>query len=168
MVDLTQVPAYTVPYFQAVGNQDPIASMRTNLEEFEAFYKSIPTEKWNYAYAENKWTVKEVLAHVIDSERVFQYRALRFARNDNTDLPGFDQDIFVAAGNSDHRSVESLLDEYVHVRKAGLYLFENLNEEELNREGTANGARVKVLWIAYMLVGHEMHHGRILKERYLG
>ena len=166
-IDLSQVPEYSRPYFEKVGDRNPIELMRTNLIEFESFYTQIPAEKWEYAYAEGKWTLKEVLAHVIDSERVFQYRALRFSRNDKTDLPGFDQDLFVAAKNTEHRTVASLLEEYSIVRKSSLILFENLNEEELSRQGSANGFQVLVKWIAYMIVGHEMHHVTIVKERYL-
>lgn len=166
-MDISLVPPYSRPYFEKVGNRNPVELMRENLTAFKIFYNSIPTEKWNYAYAEGKWTVKEVLAHVIDSERVFQYRALRFARNDNTDLPGFDQDVFVAAKNTAHRTVASLLEEYEIVRKAGLLLFENLNNEEMARKGKANGFEIETNWIAYMIVGHEMHHVQILKERYL-
>jgi len=163
---LDEVPAYARGYFELVGEQDPIALLRKQLSETTKLYKSIPSEKWDYAYAEGKWTIKEVLGHLIDSERIFQYRALRFGRGDTTDLPGFDQDIYVAAGNAPRRSAESLIEEYETVRKSSLLLFEQLNETELERSGTANGAMVKVRWLAYMSAGHEMHHLRILKERY--
>jgi hypothetical protein len=165
-MDLSEVPAYSRPYFEKVGDADVITLMRENLSVFEPFYRSIPKEKWDFAYAEGKWDIKEVLGHIIDSERVFQYRALRFSRNDQTDLPGFDQDLFVAAGNVKHRTPESLIEEYVQVRKAGLLLFENLSAEELSRSGLANAFKVHVEWIAYMITGHEMHHVGILKERY--
>ena len=165
-IDLSEVPSYTRPYFEKVGETDVIQLMRENISVFESFYRNIPVEKWDYAYAEGKWTIKEVLGHIIDSERVFQYRALRFSRNDQTDLPGFDQDLFVSAGNTKHRTPESLIEEYVLVRKAGLALFENLSAEELSRSGLANGFKVKVGWIAYMITGHEIHHIEILKERY--
>lgn len=166
-VDLSKVPPYSRPYFETVGDQNPIELMRKNGIDFLTFYQSIPADKWNFAYAEGKWTIKEVLAHVIDSERVFQYRALRFGRNDNTELPGFDQDTFAAAKNSAHRTEESLLEEYQIVRQSSCVLFENFNEEELNRTGKANDFEIMVGWIAYMIVGHEMHHEQILKERYL-
>jgi hypothetical protein len=166
MVDLSAVPAYSRPYFEKIGNRNAIDLMRANLPVFELFYRNIPAQKWDYAYAEGKWTIKQVLGHIIDSERVFQYRALCFSRNDQTDLPGFDQDVYVAADNASHRTPESLIDEYVHVRNAGLYLFENLSAEELLRSGLANGFNVQVNWIAYMITGHEMHHIEILKERY--
>lgn len=166
MVDLSKVPPYSIAYFENVGKQNPIAMMHENLDFFKKFYVQIPSEKWNYAYDSGKWTVKEVLGHIIECERIFQYRALRFSRNDATDLPGFDQDMYVAAANTNQRSPESLIEEYVNVRKAGLSLFENLTEEELERGGTANGFWVKTGWIAYMITGHELHHYNILKERY--
>lgn len=165
-MDISQIPAYSRPYFEKVGDKNPIELMRQQLSEYESFYKNIPAEKWDYAYANGKWTVKEVLAHIIDSERVFQYRALRFSRNDKTELPGFDQDIYVAAKNTDHRTIESLIEEYTVVRKSSLLLFENLNEEELSRIGKANGFEIETRWIAYMITGHEIHHVQILKERY--
>jgi len=165
-LDLSEVPSYSRPYFEKVGEADVLTLMRKNLSVFESFYRNIPKEKWDFAYAEGKWNIKEVLGHIIDSERIFQYRALRFSRDDQTDLPGFDQDLFVAAGNAKYRTPESLIEEYTQVRKAGLLLFENLSAEELSRSGLANGFKVRVEWIAYMITGHEIHHIEILKERY--
>jgi hypothetical protein len=161
-----QIPSFYQGYFNQVGSRNPLELMRENGAINEAYFRSLPSEKWDYAYAPGKWTVKELLGHIIDSERVFQYRALRFSRNDKTPLPGFDQDLFVAAGNALRRSPESLMNEYVSVRNASLTLFENLSEEELARTGTANNYEVKTEWIAYMITGHEMHHIQILKERY--
>lgn len=166
MTDLSNVPEFYHGYFRQVGDHEPRHLMKQHLADNEAFFLNLPAEKWNYAYAEGKWTVKEVLGHIIDAERVFQYRALRFSRNDQTELPGFDENAFVAAGNAKHRSVESMIKEYVAVRHSSLALFEGLSPEELKRTGKANGYTFETGWMAYLIAGHEMHHIQVLHERY--
>lgn len=165
-MDITKIPTYYHGYFGLVGDKEPRHLMKQHLADYEAFFLNLPKDKWEFAYAPGKWTIKEVLGHLIDSERVFQYRALRFSRNDKTELPGFDQDLFVAAGNAKHRSVESLIREYVAVRQSSLILFDNFSPEELTRSGVANGNEFEVGWMAFLIAGHEMHHMKILKERY--
>ena len=118
-------------------------------------------------YEPGKWSVKELVGHVIDGERVFAYRALRFARGDATPLPGFDQDPYVAAANSDARTLASLAEEFGHVRAATLALLRSLDPEAWARRGTANDAEVSVRALAYIIAGHEAHHVRVLRERYL-
>ncbi len=161
-----EIPPFYLGYFQQVGNLNPLDLLRENARELSKFLKNLPEEKWDFAYAPGKWTVKELLGHIIDSERIFQYRLLRFSRGDSTELPGFDQDVFVAAGNAARRSPESLLSEYLAVREAGLLLLESLSSEELKKRGTANGYEIAAGWIPYFMAGHEMHHACILKERY--
>lgn len=165
-MDISLVPSFYQGYFKQIGEQDPKHLMKRHLADYEAFYLNLPKEKWDYAYAEGKWTIKEVLGHIIDSERIFQYRALRFSRNDKTELPGFDQDLFVAAGNAKHRTVQSLMEEYVAVRHASVTLFDGLTPEESARKGIANGYEVEAGWMAYLIAGHEMHHMQVLHERY--
>jgi hypothetical protein len=118
-------------------------------------------------YEPGKWSVKELVGHVIDTERVFAYRALRFARGDRTPLEGFDQDPYVAAGNFDARTLRSLADEFHHVRASTLALLRSLDDAAWARGGPANGHEVTVRALAYILAGHEAHHVRILRERYL-
>jgi hypothetical protein len=161
-----EIPPFYRGYFQQVGSRNPLDLLRENASELGKLLKNLPEEKWDFAYAPGKWTVKELLGHIIDSERVFQYRLLRFSRGDSTELPGFDQDIFVASGNALRRSPESLLNEYQAVRQAGLLLLGSLSPEELKKRGKANGYEIAAGWIPYFMAGHEMHHVHILKERY--
>lgn len=166
MIHPEEIPPFYRGYFQQVGNRNPLDLLRENAAELLKFLKNIPEETWDFAYAPGKWTVKELLGHIVDSERVFQYRLLRFSRGDSTELPGFDQDIFVAAGNAARRSPQSLLREYHAVREAGLSLLESLSSSELEKRGKANGYEIMAGWIPYFMAGHEMHHIHILKERY--
>lgn len=161
-----EIPPFYRGYFQHVGNQNPLDLLRENAIELPKFLKNLPEEKWDFAYAPGKWTVKELLGHIIDSERIFQYRLLRFSRGDSTELPGFDQDIFVAAGNAARRSPESLILEYQAVREAGILLLKSLSTAELTKCGTANGYEIAAGWIPYFMAGHEIHHVKIMKERY--
>ena len=118
-------------------------------------------------YAPGKWTVSEVLLHMIDTERVFAYRALRFARGDDTPLPGFEQDAFIASANVADRSISSLLDEFRTVRAATLALFRNLDDAAWDRAGVASGYPMTTRGAAWVIAGHELHHAAILRDRYL-
>lgn len=138
-----------------------------NRKMIDAFLMTLPPERWEHRYAEGKWTIKEMLLHVIDTERVFAYRALRIARADATPLSGFDQEVFVPASNANNRTVSSLLEEYAVVRQATLTLLGNLTDEAWGRMGTASECPVSVRALAYMTAGHELHHLNIIKERYI-
>ena len=129
--------------------------------------KSIPEEKHNYAYAEGKWTVKEVVQHIIDAERVFSYRALRFARKDSTALPGFNENVFAANAKVDKRSWEDLLDELSVVRKSTELLFASFDQDQLEAEGISNNHSIYVLGIGFICAGHCLHHQKVIEERYL-
>ncbi len=120
-----------------------------------------------FRYAPNKWTIKEILLHMIDDERIYSYRALRFARNDTTPLPGFDQEPFARYSKANERTMESLIDEYQTVRNATISLIANLPEEALIRGGIANDHFVTVRALIYHLAGHELHHVNIINEKYL-
>ncbi|MCZ4243108.1 DinB family protein [Pedobacter punctiformis] len=122
--------------------------------------------KENYAYAEGKWTLKEMLGHIIDTERILVYRLTCFARNDQQPLPGFEEDDYVINARFHQRELEDLLEEFVALRKANLYLFKSLNEVELNRKGTASNREINVKSILFIVAGHIIHHVSILKERY--
>ncbi|MDQ3918964.1 MAG: DinB family protein [Acidobacteriota bacterium] len=128
---------------------------------------SLPEEKLAYRYAPGKWTVKEVLAHVVDDERIYAYRALRFARNDQTELPGFEQDAYAVHSGANRRTVESLLREFAAVRRSTVALFDSFDDEALARSGVADGKRSTVRALAYHIAGHELRHFNIIKERYL-
>ena len=130
-------------------------------------FGAMPAEVLGYRYAPGKWTPGEILLHVIDDERIYAYRALRFARGDATELAGFDQDPYAAASGAELRTVESLLEEHAAVRRSTVTLFANLPEAALARGGVANGAHVTVRALAYHIAGHELHHLNVLRHRYL-
>lgn len=127
----------------------------------------LPADKWAYRYAEGKWSIKEVLLHMIDAERIFAYRALRIARNDQTLLAGFDENSYVPYSQADGRSPQSLMEEYIAVRRATVALFRNLPEEAWAYSGNMNHSPATTLALAFIIAGHEMHHLQIIRERYL-
>ncbi|MDT0293186.1 DinB family protein [Mesonia ostreae] len=130
-------------------------------------YKEMSFETLIYRYAEDKWTPKEMLLHLIDSERIFCTRALRFARKDKTLLSGYDHEDFVKESGANTRSLESLLEEYNMQRQSSILLFKSFTKDMLQRKGNANGLEVSVAALGLIISGHELHHVQILKERYL-
>ncbi len=154
-------------YIDVVGEVELMDFLQKQLENFPQFINSIPDSKWQYAYEEQKWTVSEVLLHVIDAERVFQYRALRFARGDKTELPGFDQDEYVKFSGADRRSKESLIEEYKAVRRSSIALFTSLDRQKLKTSGIASGMSWSVAALGFVICGHQKHHRNVLRERYL-
>jgi uncharacterized damage-inducible protein DinB len=141
--------------------------LRDNLKTTTEFILALPEDKLNFRYAEGKWTIKEVLVHLSDDERIYAYRALRFARNDQTPLPGFEQDGYALYSGANARGVAGILEELASVRRATISLFESLDDEALKRAGVADGNRVSVRALAYHIAGHELRHLRIIRERYL-
>jgi hypothetical protein len=127
----------------------------------------ITEEQGSYAYDEGKWTVKELIVHMIDTERIFCNRALRFARNDSTDLPGYDHDNFVPYSGANERSLCDIASEFNLVRQGTIALYNSFTPEMLERQGTANGNNLTVLSIGFIISGHETHHVNVLEERYL-
>jgi uncharacterized damage-inducible protein DinB len=138
-----------------------------NLKATEDFILSLPEEKLVYRYAESKWTIKEILVHIIDDERIYAYRALRFARNDKTELPGFEQDAYAIHSGANERDIKDILNELATVRRATISLFEGFTDEALMRVGRADGKIMSVRAAAYHIAGHEMRHINIIRERYL-
>ena len=141
--------------------------LKANFKKVKEFVLSLPNDKLNYRYAENKWTIREILVHIIDDERIYAYRALCIGRNDKTPLPGFEQEDYVPFSQAKKRSLNNILREYKTVRNATLSLFASFNKEDLLRIGTANGHPVSVRALAYHIASHELHHVNIIKERYL-
>ncbi|XOV68143.1 MAG: DinB family protein [Fluviicola sp.] len=141
--------------------------MENSAQSFVELLLTLPEEKETFRYAEGKWTIKELLQHINDTERIFQNRALRFARKDATPLPGFDHDGYndVAFGNN--RSLQNLVDEFIAVRQASITLFGSFTDEMLIERGEANGNAISVRAIGYLISGHQMHHQRVFEERYL-
>tara|TARA_B100000795_G_scaffold136128_1_gene101698 strand:- start:424 stop:933 length:510 start_codon:yes stop_codon:yes gene_type:complete len=135
--------------------------------QLEELVTEIPLEKELFVYAEGKWTIKEILVHIIDTERIFIYRALRFARNDNTDLHGFDQDFYNDNAGANIRGLQEILDEFKIVRAGSISLFKNFTKEALVRRGIASGSIISVRAVGYLISGHQQHHIKVFKERYL-
>lgn len=144
-----------------------IEGLEQSGKQFETFLKSIPVEKQLFKYAPDKWTIKEVLVHIIDTERIFAYRALRIARRDVTALPGFDQDEYVLNCNANSRNFEELISEFISVRNATISLFKSFNAKDLLQKGTASNNPISVRALGYILIGHQKHHQEIIEERYL-
>ncbi len=158
---------YAASYIDLVPvGADPREALRAQPQQIHAVFASLSEAQAEKAYAPGKWTLKEMLLHQIDSERVFAYRAMRFARGDGQNLPGFEQDDYVAHSGANARSIASLLAEYDATRAATLALFESFTEEQLNRGGTANGGPATVRALLYIVPGHEQHHLNIIRERY--
>ena len=124
-------------------------------------------DKFDYRYAEGKWTIKDIIQHLIDSERVFAYRAMRFARNDNTILPGFDENSYADATNAGNRSIQELLTEMALVRQCTITLFKSFTKDDLLKMGTASDNKVSVRALGFIIIGHQNHHIEIFTERYL-
>lgn len=147
-------------------NSDVVDALERTHLLTNSLMNTIDEEQGNYAYAEGKWTVKELLVHVIDTERIFCERALRFARNDKTELPGFDHDNYVLNSSANERSLADIRNEFEAVRTATVALFNSFTPEMLNKEGVANKNHLTVLAIGYIIAGHEKHHVNVLKEKY--
>jgi uncharacterized damage-inducible protein DinB len=140
--------------------------MSNHVEEIRDFYNRLPEEKADHAYAPGKWTLKELLQHVIDAERVFSYRALRFARKDATSLAAFDEKSYAKNAFTRERTFQSLKDEFNALRKATDIMLSTFNEEQLNATGTASNKSITVNAIGFIIYGHLLHHKAIIEERY--
>jgi hypothetical protein len=145
-----------------------VASLLEKDYEYSSkFLEKVPDEKYNYAYAPGKWTIKEIIQHLIDVERVFIYRALRFSRLDPTDLHGFDEAFYLESVSLDDLAYEHLLNEWKALRQSTIWFYKNLNPKFLDRSGRAGGHEFSVRSIGYILAGHNRHHIEIIKEKYL-
>jgi uncharacterized damage-inducible protein DinB len=158
---------YYGTYIGKVPDGDLRSMLSSQLAETLALIRSIPESRGGHRYAPDKWSIREVLGHLADSERIFSYRALRIARGDATPLPGFEQNDYVPAGGFDARTLRDLADELAAIRQATIHLFAHLDQAALERRGTASGKPVSVRALAYIIAGHELHHVGILKNRYL-
>ena len=165
--DVSEFAPYYGAYINCVEGNDVLAVLRRQLVDSLALFAGISEEKANSAYAPGKWTIKELLGHIIDAERVFAYRALRFSRGDATPIEGFDQDPYVTNSRLDGIRFDVLVDEFEHVRLSTVLMLERLDEVGWLCRGMASGVEVSVRAIAFIIAGHENHHVRILKERYL-
>ncbi|MCE3279441.1 MAG: hypothetical protein K0S44_1632 [Bacteroidetes bacterium] len=162
-----EAPEYYNHYIDLVKSDDVIKELKDQVLKIQAIISEIPEDKENYAYADGKWTIKQVIGHIIDTERVFGYRAMCFARKDKTALPGFDENAFVANSNFHKRTLYELGHEFAIVREANLTMFKTFEEEELSEMGNANGKDVSVRAVIFMVAGHAIHHLNVLKTKYL-
>lgn len=159
------------PYYQnyitKAGEVDLIEELEISVHRLIRFVREIPMDKFDYRYAEGKWTIKDILQHLIDSERIFAYRALRFARKDLTPLASFEEDNYADAANGGKRSLQDLLTELAVVRQSTLSLFKTFDNETLQRIGTAANHPMSVRALGFVIIGHQNHHRQVFQERYL-
>lgn len=165
--DATEYAPYYEKYMVLAPKDDVIATLSRQLDETLATLRGLTETQGNSRYAPGKWSIKELVGHMIDAERIFAYRALRFARNDQAPLAGFEQDDYVSAANFDNRKLSDLADEFEHVRRGNLFMLRALDDEAWLRRGTASDNEVSVRALVYIMAGHETHHMQILRTRYL-
>lgn len=154
-------------YIEQVKENNLLLALNEGGKEVLALLESIDESKWDFRYEEGKWSIKELILHLIDTERIMAYRALRVSRNDKTSIPGFDQDTFVEFSNASTRTKTDLITEYKTVRLASTSFFLSMNDEALARLGTAGEQPISARALGFIIAGHEIHHINILKERYL-
>ena len=157
---------YYEKYISLVAGDDATSALEMQHGRTMKLFEGRSERDGNFRYAPDKWTVKEVLGHITDAERIFTYRALRIARGDRTPLPGFEQDDYVKSGGFGERTLSSLVEEFASVRRASLAFFRSLDKEAWIRRGTASNNEVSVRALAFITAGHELHHAKILEERY--
>lgn len=162
----TDYAPFYAGYIDLVPEEDVLSAIETQSSETQKVLAKLDEEQALYRYAEGKWSVKEIFGHLTDAERVFGYRALRIARGDQSPLPGFDEETYVAAANFDAWKIGDLGEMYALVRRANIVMFRNLPADAWQRRGLANNLEVTVNALAHMIVGHERHHLNVLRERY--
>lgn len=160
-------PPYFRPYIEKIPEGAPLELLALNLKETLSTLAMVSDEQANQAYAPGKWSIKDLVQHLIDTERIFCYRALSIARGESSSLLGYDHDTYVVEAKANHRSLKSLLEELKNLRTATIDLFRSLSQEMLEKEGNANGLAMTPQKLQYILIGHELHHRSILVERYL-
>ena len=165
--DLSRVPEWYHRYINQVQENDVMEALTKQASSFVQFLESIPVAKRDYRYADDKWTIKEVLQHILDAERIFAYRALCFARKEATPLPGFDENIYAANSKAANRDWNDLTEEFKIVRQSTQILFRSFDDEQMETTGTSNGNPVYVMAIGFIIPSHLNHHVTIIKERYL-
>lgn len=163
----SEYASYYGKYINLVPEGNILEILSDQILSVEKLFSAITEEKSKFRYEEGKWSIRELLGHITDTERVFAYRALRFSRNDKTSLPGFEQDDFVPNSNHDNVLLKNLVEEFILVRKSNIKLFELFTDEMWLRTGTASGNAMSARAVAFNLAGHLIHHSNVLKEKYL-
>ena len=162
------VPSFYQPYMDCVPNDGNLLQHLKDIrDETEELISGLSEEKLTYSYRKDKWTIKDILVHLADCERVIIYRAMRIARADKTNLPGFDENLFASNANANNRKVDDIMKELSALRAATVVFIETLDEESLNRTGTANGFPLSARLLVNHIYGHHRHHLNIIRERYL-
>jgi len=164
---MTDFQKYIQRYLDLIPSENWLEELKKTGEQTVELYAQLSEEQSSFAYAEGKWTLKELLLHLSDTERVFQYRILAFLRSDQNELPGFDEELYANQSFANERTVSSLLEEYQLIRKSSQVLLETAHLSALKNVGTANGNQISAETIGKLIVGHNMHHLNIIKERYL-
>jgi uncharacterized damage-inducible protein DinB len=154
-------------YIVEAGEVDLIEELEISVHRLIRFVREIPMDKFDYRYAEGKWTIKDILQHLIDAERIFSYRALRFARKDQTPLASFEENDYADTANGSQRSIQDLLTELAVVRQSTLSLFKTFDDETLKRIGIASNNPMSVRALGFVIIGHQNHHQDIYQQRYL-
>lgn len=157
---------YAVTYFKALGDEDALQALINRAPEVEKLWRNIPEEKGSYRYAEGKWTIKQVIGHITDVERIFGYRALCIVRGETINLPGFEEDEYEAAAKHNERSLNNIIDEWVSLRQANIILFSTFTTGDFNIAGKSNNNNTSVAAIVTACAGHEKHHTQVLIDRY--
>ncbi|HVG12522.1 MAG TPA: DinB family protein [Flavisolibacter sp.] len=165
--DLSSVPEWYHKYIIAVPEDDLVRAFENHSALLQDTLQGLSEKAWDHRYAPEKWSIKEMVQHIIDAERIFCYRALSFARKEGAALPGFDEVAYALSSKADKRSSNSLLDELKVVQQGSTYLFLSFDEEQRATSGIANGALISVNAVGFILIGHCLHHLSILNERYL-
>ncbi|MDR6158423.1 putative damage-inducible protein DinB [Chryseobacterium sp. SLBN-27] len=164
---MTDFQKYVQRYLDLIPSDDWLEELKKTGDKTIELYAQLSEEQSLFAYAEGKWTLKELLLHLSDTERVFQYRILAFLRGDQNELPGFDEELYATQSFANERSLNSLLEEYQLIRKSSQVLLESASSSALQNVGTANGNQISAETIGKLIVGHNEHHLNIIRERYL-
>lgn len=164
---IEQVPAFYQGYIRQVADKELLSALKESGQRLLELCSNLDETQALYRYEDGKWSIKDLIQHLIDAERVFAYRAMRFARNDDTELSGFDQDDYVKEVFADKFLLPDLLTQFKNIRQSTLDLFSTFSETDLERKGKSNGAEMSVEMIGYIISGHTIHHLTIIQERYL-
>lgn len=165
--ETTEFPDFYAEYTKLVPEEDVLRVLAAQPAEMRTLFAGVPEHLGSFAYDSEKWTVKQVLGHIVDTERILAYRLLRIARGDRTPIEGFEQDDYIEFGRFNSRTIENIVSDFEAVRRANMSLLNSLSEEDFSRQGTANNNRFTARAIALIMAGHVRHHLQILSQRYL-
>lgn len=167
LLNFDTIPHIYKNYVKQIEETDLLQALRISGHRMVEVVHSIPVSKQDFRYADGKWSVRELLCHIIDADRIFAYRALRFARNDKTPLEGFEENDYAPQANAHNRSLSNIADEMARKRASTIDLFQSFSPDMLMRKGAANKNEISVMALGFIIAGHETHHRKVLVERYL-